>query len=751
MQKLGAYSILRELGRGAMGVVYLAHDPLIARRVAIKTIDVDLVDTPDQAQLEKSLLDEARMAGNLAHPNIVTIYHVGQERRVFYVVMEFVSGGSMDSRLSPGQPADPQWTIRMLRQVASALDAAHAAKVVHRDIKPSNILLTAGDDLVKVADFGLARAYASQRPQSIVAGTPSYMSPEQVEGRDLDGRSDQFALGVLAYRLLTGFVPFRGDNLIALAFQIVNATPIPAHEANPKIPAAVSAVLARALEKQRERRFPNCAEFVEALATALVTPVVPPPIEIPAPTPPPPPAPPPPVPPAPRPWPVVLALTAALAVGVYWFTRPTPTPSPGPSQPPAPVARPQTATPTPAPPTTVPSTTVPSTTAKSEQVEKPSEKPPEKPTTATPAPAPKTTPPPPTSPEPRFDHEATNALLQAVSNGASIPELEAILARGANPDGNHAGTPLYAALTACREEAVSLLLNRGANPNAHASYGFVPLIGALRSQRYGKPCPDRDKFLARLFEKGAKADGVPDSTPPLEEAAALGEAGLPYLRLLLDQGARAQAGLAKAVFAARPAEGGGPCNSNAVSLLLSRGAKPDGPATGDPSPLATAAMHGCLEIVQMLLDAGAVVDRTGLNGKTALYYLADSSAGSVPVARLLLRAGADPNRHTSPDSSSSSGGRDTPLLAAVRRDIDFFTLLLETRGDPNQTDGAGQSALHHAVRWNRDKAVRALLARGVNLGLRDRNGRTALGLARYNYLKPTDPIVKMLLAANAPE
>lgn len=265
--QLGHYQILRELGRGGMGVVYLAHDQRIGRHVAIKTIL--LHDSADRDQLRDALLREARAAGQLSHPNIITIYQVGEERGLLYLVMEYVEGGSLADRLTLDQPTDFRWACGRLKQIAAALDAAHAARVVHRDIKPSNILLSGPTDFAKVADFGLARTFVSGHSQTAFAGTPSFMSPEQVYGRQLDGRSDQFALAVLAYRLFTGYLPFHGENLMALAFQIINAEPGPAHLLNPAVSPSVSAVLARGMEKQRERRFPTCTAFAEAIATAI--------------------------------------------------------------------------------------------------------------------------------------------------------------------------------------------------------------------------------------------------------------------------------------------------------------------------------------------------------------------------------------------------------------------------------------------------------------------------------------------------
>lgn len=761
MEKLGQFEVIRELGRGAMGVVYLAYDPHIARKVAIKTIAIDVSDAQEQAALHNALLGEARLAGNLAHPNIVTIHHIGRDRQLLYLVMEFVAGGSLDSRLSPDQPADPDWTVVVLRQVASALDAAHAAQVVHRDIKPSNILITLGDDRVKVADFGLARVFASGRSQSIVAGTPYFMSPEQVEGRALDGRSDQFALAILAYRMLTGGLPFQGESMMALAFQIVTATQRTAHEVNPLLSAAVSDALTRGLEKQRERRYPSCAALVQALQAALQpAPKIPPsapPRTIKKPEP----VAPDPVPPKPDPrrWLWIAAsavgLFGALVSIVAWLVL-----SLG-SRNTAQKGEPVTASPideTKHEPPATPQTEVkPVTVTAPPAVTKPLVTRPAVEREAAPLPAavPVKEPLATTTTQPGVNQEATSALVAAVRDGASRGEIEALLDRGASPNGNSSGNPLYNALESCREEAVLTLLNRGADPNHVATLGFPPLIGALKSQRYGKPCPNRASFVNLLLEKGARPDGKPGARSAVEEAAEQGPEALPYLRLLLEKGGKAQNGLKAAVFAARNVQNGEPCYTNAVSLLLSRGANPNvaGGTNWDP-PLLVAAERRCANVVQMLLAQGAQVDRADDNGRTALFKVADESGGEdgMAVARALLRAGADPNRHAAflHDSSASDSGA-TPLLVAVRHDLELFTLLLDNRGDPNQVDADGQTCLHRAVFGRREKVVKLLLARGARANIRDKNGRTPLGFARYRSFQDREPVVQMLLAANAPE
>lgn len=270
MEQIGRYRVMAELGRGAMGVVYRALDPAIGRTVAIKTIRLaDFADAAELARLRERLLREARAAGVLSHPNIVTIYDVGEEQGLAWIAMEFASGPTLEELLSRKEPLEPEAVLRILRQTAAALDYAHGKGIVHRDVKPANIVIQE-DGTVKITDFGIARDAASRdlTHAGTVVGTPSYMSPEQVEGRRADGRSDQFSLAVIAYEMLTGEKPFAREPLPALLYQIAHEEPAPPQRINPTLGRQVEAVLRKALAKRPEDRYETCTAFVRALEGA---------------------------------------------------------------------------------------------------------------------------------------------------------------------------------------------------------------------------------------------------------------------------------------------------------------------------------------------------------------------------------------------------------------------------------------------------------------------------------------------------
>jgi serine/threonine protein kinase len=269
--QIGRYLIRGELGRGAMGIVYDAVDPMIGRRVAVKVISLNAGMDASQAEfLKERLFREARSAGRLFHPGIVLIFDVGLHEDAAFITMEHVDGPSLLQLLADGR-LDSKAALGILQQAAAALDYAHRHGVVHRDIKPANIMLQ-GKVTVKVADFGIAKLMSAQNQTltGVLMGTPSYMSPEQVEARAVDGRADQFALAVMAYELLTGTRPFQADSMPTVAHLIVYG-PRPSAEAlNPSLPSGIDAVLDRALSRFPENRFPTCTEFTSALEAALL-------------------------------------------------------------------------------------------------------------------------------------------------------------------------------------------------------------------------------------------------------------------------------------------------------------------------------------------------------------------------------------------------------------------------------------------------------------------------------------------------
>jgi len=265
--KAGRYEILGELGRGAMGVVYRAKDPLIGRIVATKTIRLSEEGTGmSHAQLVEHFQTEARAAGLLSHPNIVAIYDVGESEGVYYITMELVNGKSLQSLLDAGEKFPLTRLLRITEQVCSALQFAHENGVVHRDIKPANIMLTR-DDFVKITDFGTAKIlqYGAAQQQGVAMGTPGYMSPEQIKGKAVDGRTDIFSLGVMLYEIMTGQKPFRGKDVPSILYQILKEEPVPPHQLNLNIPQGVSSTILKALAKSPHLRYESCRELLEDL------------------------------------------------------------------------------------------------------------------------------------------------------------------------------------------------------------------------------------------------------------------------------------------------------------------------------------------------------------------------------------------------------------------------------------------------------------------------------------------------------
>src|SRR5438309_4649899 len=265
--KAGRYEIVGELGRGAMGVVYKAVDPVIGRTVAVKTIRLSEEGTGlSRPELLTRFQTEARAAGLLTHPNIVVVFDAGEEDGLYYITMELVEGKSLQALLDDGHAFPLPRTLRIMEQTCSALQFAHERNVIHRDIKPANLMLTA-DDTVKVTDFGTAKIlqFGTVQQTAHVMGTPSYMSPEQVKGRAVDGRSDIFSLGVMLYEMVTNEKPFPGQNITTVIYKIVNEDPVPPRQVNPTIHPGISAVVMRALEKEPDQRYQNCREMLEDL------------------------------------------------------------------------------------------------------------------------------------------------------------------------------------------------------------------------------------------------------------------------------------------------------------------------------------------------------------------------------------------------------------------------------------------------------------------------------------------------------
>ena len=267
LTKAGRYEISGELGRGAMGVVYRATDPVIGRTVAVKTLQLSAEGTGlTREELLARFQTEARAAGLLTHPNIVVIFDAGAEDDVFFITMELVEGKSLQSLLDSGQMFPLPRVLRIMEQACSALQFAHERNIVHRDIKPANLMLTP-DDTVKVTDFGTAKIlqFGTVQQTAHVMGTPSYMSPEQVKGKIVDGRSDIFALGVVLYEMVTGEKPFPGQNITTVIYKIVNEEPVQPRDVDPSVHPGLNAVIMKALAKEPSARYQNCRELFEDL------------------------------------------------------------------------------------------------------------------------------------------------------------------------------------------------------------------------------------------------------------------------------------------------------------------------------------------------------------------------------------------------------------------------------------------------------------------------------------------------------
>lgn len=264
-QTLGRYEIVAELGKGAMGTVYRALDPLLNRTVALKTINMS-ADRGEMADYEARFYQEAKAAGGLNHPNIVTIYDIGKSGDVAYLAMELLEGKELRTLMTPGTALPAADAIDIAIQIAEGLAYAHQYGVVHRDIKPANIMIVR-DGQVKITDFGIAHMRSAEvRTQTgIVLGSPKYMSPEQVLGKRAEPGSDIFALGVIIYEMLTGVGPFSGVDINAIMFQIVNFAPPAPSSVNRDAPAMLDFIVAKALAKTLDERYPNAKQLADDL------------------------------------------------------------------------------------------------------------------------------------------------------------------------------------------------------------------------------------------------------------------------------------------------------------------------------------------------------------------------------------------------------------------------------------------------------------------------------------------------------
>jgi serine/threonine protein kinase len=265
-EKVGKYVIVKEVGRGSTGVVYLSHDPYYRRDVAIKVYNLESHDEERARVTRKMFLSEAHMVGMLQHPNILPIFDAGEEDGRYYIVTEHVHGArTLSAYCKPDNLLPIDDVVEIMYKCAKALHYAHSRGVIHRDIKPSNVMLTQAND-VRIIDFGIALVADSEVSRiEGIAGSPSYMSPEQVQSLEITNRSDLYSLGAVMYELLTGFRPFRGGNLSKLLHQIVYATPQPIHTLRPEIPELLEDTVAKALQKDPAKRYRNGLELAADL------------------------------------------------------------------------------------------------------------------------------------------------------------------------------------------------------------------------------------------------------------------------------------------------------------------------------------------------------------------------------------------------------------------------------------------------------------------------------------------------------
>ncbi|MDX2153076.1 MAG: bifunctional serine/threonine-protein kinase/formylglycine-generating enzyme family protein [Bryobacteraceae bacterium] len=338
MQQIGRYRIRGEVGRGGMGVVYRAYDPELDREVAIKSMHAaEGVPPAEQEAAIERFTREARAVARLAHPHIAGVYDILREGQTSYIVMELVKGRSFETVTAEKKAAPLEFASRIVEQTASALDFAHQNKIIHRDIKPANILLNEKNE-VRLVDFGIARLALDGSTQATMTGpgrtvgTLGYMAPEQIRGEQITGATDQFSLGVVAYQLATGRLPFEAESWIALSYKMLNEDAPPARSINAALPEAAAAALQRALNRDPSLRFGSCSEFAAAFAgKSAAAPQM-----------------------AFRRAPVLaaVAVVALIAAGVYWWqNRPQPA-APVASAPPQQAAPAPTA-PAPAPPAAV--------------------------------------------------------------------------------------------------------------------------------------------------------------------------------------------------------------------------------------------------------------------------------------------------------------------------------------------------------------------------------------------------------------
>jgi ankyrin repeat protein/predicted Ser/Thr protein kinase len=726
-QTIGTYQILGELGHGGMGVVYHGRDPAIGRPVAIKVIRVDAGATLEQgAELRQRLIQEASSAGQLSHPGIVTIYQLGEEGSDVFVVMEYIKGDSLHQILGEKDVLDRPRALEMLRQIAEALDYAHRSGIVHRDVKPANILVRE-DGCIKVADFGLAKMIQdhtrSLTAAGVSLGSPAYMSPEQVRAEQIDGRSDQFSLAIVAFQMLTGRLPFAGDSAHAVMFQIVSADPLAIQDACGHLPPGVAAALGKALAKNANDRYPTCAAFVRELAehsaastaaseaSTVKVAALP---SVPAP----PPSQPAPVTQSKPPWLLIaiLLLVLILAGGGYWFWH-----------------------------SKRGAASASGTTAG------------------------ETTPAKPDPPlikaidEGRMDdarnliakgadvndakENGVTALMQAAMGSAylpdNVPAVKMLLEKKANVDAQDKRglTALHHAIAEGKPDAANLLLDAKANLNIKDAAGMTPLLACIE---YG-----RSPIMKTLLDRGADIEiADANGTTPLmraSEGSAYMPNNAPFVQALLDKGAKieTQDNQGRTALNRAVIEG----KIDAARMLLDKKASINVRANNGATPLFNAVTYGRQPIVQLLIERGADVDQADAAADTPLMVAAEGGAylpNNVPVMTMLIAAKAKIDLQ-------DGRGRSALYRAAAEGKEDAVRLLLEKKADVNLKANDGSTPLLESVTYNKLAAATVLLDRGADANMADAGGNTPLmAVAEGSYYpKSQAEMINLLLKHGA--
>ena len=715
-EKIGDYKILGELGRGAMGVVYRALDTRIGREVAIKVIRLDAAPAgEDAAQLWQRLVREASAAGRLNHPGIVTIHQLGEEERNVFIVMEYVPGSSLEKllpRLDLGQ------RLEILRQCADALDYAHRSGVVHRDIKPANILVRQ-DGCAKIADFGIAKltegATQALTVSGMSVGSPAYMSPEQVRGEPVDGRSDQFSLAVVAFQMLTGRLPFVAETAHAVMYQIVSVDPFaPGSPARSAVDPRYVPALARALSKSPNDRFPACAAFVNELrggsapmpgppswgeTTARTTPQPPGATATPK-----------------RGSRVAQILIAAvvlfaLAGAAWWIAaKRGATGTGGGSQ--------------------ATQAEVPLIKAVSEARLDDARKLIEKGANVNAA-----------------DANGTTALMQAAEGSPYLqnnaPAVAMLLDKNAdaNAQDKNGRTALTRACAEGKDEAARLLLAHKADPNHKAGDGSTPLLTAVSFGRLST--------VKLLLDNGSNAElSDAQGTTPLmlaSEGTAYMPNNPPLVEAILAKSPKVDATDERgrtALFRAA-AEG----KAEAVRILMEHGANPNAQANDGSTPLLQAVTFARQSVIALLLERGAQVDAADSSGNTPLMIASEGTAylpDNAPLVTTLLRAGAKVELQ-------DSRGRTALFRAAAEGKEDAMRLLLDQKANPNMKASDGETPLFAAVTMGKLGAAKLLLERGADANLANASGETPLMAAAEGnvYIKSSPDFMTLLLAHGA--